>query len=107
MYEKGGVLIGKEVVEMVDKWGGGISVAAVERHYGANESTIFFLEETKTRPTATLGLIVPQSVEISSVSRRDFFHEKKETCVCVFLKEETQKWSSLSGAVVRSVRSCQ
>lgn len=42
MYEKVGVLTGKEVVEMVDKWGGGISIAAVERHYGANESTICF-----------------------------------------------------------------
>lgn len=37
MSEKGGVLIGKEVVEIVDKLGGGISIAAVERHYGANE----------------------------------------------------------------------
>jgi hypothetical protein len=47
----------------------------------------------------------PQSVEISFVSRRDFFHEKKETCMLVLLKDETQKLSSLSGTEVRGRRS--
>lgn len=42
MSEKGGVLAGKEVV---DKQGGGINIAAVQRHYGANQSTVRFLRK--------------------------------------------------------------
>lgn len=49
----------------------------------------------------------PQGVEISFLSRRDLFHEKKETCVFVLQKHEIQKWSSVGGAVVRGRRSCQ
>jgi len=45
MSKKGGILTGKEVVDMVDKQGGGISTAAFERHYGANQSMIRFLRK--------------------------------------------------------------
>jgi hypothetical protein len=47
MSEKGGVLAGKEIVEVMDtrKWGGGISVAAVGRHCVAVQSTIIFIRK--------------------------------------------------------------
>jgi hypothetical protein len=45
MSEKGGVLAGKEVVDVVGKEGGGISIAAVEHRYGAKQSTIRFIRK--------------------------------------------------------------
>lgn len=72
-----------------------------------NRRFVFLGGRNKDKTNSNVRANSPQSVEISSVSIRDFFHEKKETYICVLLKDETQKWSSLSGAVVRSIRSCQ
>jgi len=71
-----------------------------------NRRFVFF-GRNKDKTNSNVKANDPQSVEVSFLSRRDFFHEKKETYVFVLQTDKTQKWSCVSGAVVRGKMSCQ
>ena len=70
---------------MVDKQGGGISIAAVQ----INRRFVFF-GRNRDKTNSNVKAKDPQSVEISFLSRRDFFQKKKETyAFCVVERRDT------------------
>jgi len=70
-------------VRELDVFASEMRVAAVEHHFGANESTIRFITKNEGKIRGSVKSGVPSSVKVSRMSRHDLFLEKTERVLCM------------------------
>jgi hypothetical protein len=80
-------------VEVLDK--------LVRHHYRTNKSTIHFINKNEDKSRRSVKTNAPSSAKISCVSHEQPFLEQTGSALYVWLEDTTQKWLSVSGAVLR------
>jgi hypothetical protein len=81
-----------------------IKIATAGCHYGLNKLMIHFTNENKGKIRETVKASTSSSVKTSGVRSPDIFLNKIQWALCVWLEDETQKWLSLTAAVMMDLR---
>ncbi|XP_064421091.1 tigger transposable element-derived protein 1-like [Latimeria chalumnae] len=89
-----------EKIELLNMLARGESAASVGRHYGINESTVWYIRKHEKNIRASVAAGAPQSAKVAFQSR-DPNIERMEKALNVWIEDKTQKKAPLSGPVIR------